>query len=225
MRTLVFAAHPDDEVLGCGGTLYKLSKKKKNRIFLAFAADGVMGRFKEKTIQTEKEIKERFFAARKVARILKADIVNENEHPKYSDQSLDQEKISDVISWISEIVNKIKPDIVFTHYYGDLNSDHRIIAEATLVAARSKVNFIKEIYCYEIPETTEQGSLAFGNFQPNIYEKIDPKIKTKLFRQYQTEHGKTSAWEKGFRILGEYRGFNSGYDFAEAFMLVRKRND
>lgn len=227
MNILVIAAHPDDEVIGCGGTLHKLSKKPGNKIFIAIAADGVLGRQKGKIDfdnlpeNIHQEIEARKKGAREVARGLKAEILNlENQNFNFNfvDQRLDSYPIKDIIDWVQDWVKKTKPDIIYTHFIGDLNSDHRLVGEATLVAARPKEDFIKAVYAYEV-------SVTIKTFTPNVFEKIDLKAKIKMFESYQTEKGRSSRWEEIIEPVARYRGLQGGFDCAEAFMLLRQRND
>src|SRR3990167_752430 len=110
MKILVIAAHPDDEVLGCGGTLYRLSKDKKNQIFIGFAANGVGGRADAKDI--EKALKRRK-ESYKVARFLRAKIISPEEKGNYQfgDQRIDQADFNDVVEWIKNMIKITHPEI------------------------------------------------------------------------------------------------------------------
>ncbi len=225
MNVLVLAAHPDDEVLGCGGTLYKLSRQKTNRIFIAFAADGVGGRGKN-----NEDINFRKEESFKAARFLRAKILNQKDEEYYSfqDQKIDSYDFNEIVSWVKRQIEKSKPDNIYTHYIGDINRDHSILAEAVFVATRpNKYSNLKKIYSFEINMgCINQGqTLGKAIFNPNVFEKIDINRKIKLFDQYQSEHKHWETWQKDIETLARYRGMNSGYDFAEAFMLIRQRND
>lgn len=225
MKILVLAAHPDDEVLGCGGTLYKLAKDKNNQILLTFAANGVSGR----KDHTSHEISQRKSGSLKVAKALGAKIINykNGSYPfPFKDQNLDKADFNKVVRWAETIIKQYQPEVIYTHSTLDLNRDHQIVSEAVIVATRPNSVLVKEIYFFEIPESTEEGSnLQLGHFKPNVYEKIRKEEKIALFDLYHTEKNRSDKWERGINSLGLYRGFNAGYDFAEAFVLVRKRND
>lgn len=234
MNILVIAAHPDDEVLGCGGTLLKL--KKNNKIYLAYLADGVLGRSREKildfndlSVSDLKDIENRKKEARQTAKDLKAKIVNIKDHDfsfKFIDQRLDTYPLKEIADWISDQIDKIEPEIIYTHFSGDLNLDHRLVGEATLIAARPKCDFIKRIYAYEVSESTVLGEKATANsFLPNVFENLNPKDKVKLFKNYRSEWGHSSGWEKWIETQAKYRGLQSGYEFAEAFVLLRQKNE
>lgn len=237
MKILVLAAHPDDEVLGCGGTLYKLAKDKNNQISLAFAADGVLGRYDKIKFNDDnviKEIEERKKGARDVGRLLNTEILNisgQNFSFEFLDQRLDDYPIKEIIDWASKHISKVKPEIIYTHFAGDINKDHRLVAEAVLVATRpSKYEYLKKIYSFEInmADTNQGHHRQMPEFSPNVFEEIvisETKGKIKLFDQYKSEHQHWESWKEDIETLAKYRGMNSGYGFAEAFMLIRERND
>jgi len=217
MKVLIIAAHPDDEVLGCGGTIYELVKKK-HQVSVVFAADGVSGR----PGFLSQEIKDRQKAATKVCRRLQITYLSHLSH-LFPDQGLDREDFNKIVQWIENAIKETNPEIIYTHFTGDLNRDHRIVAEATIVACRPFSSNIKELYSYEIPETTENGQLVSANFfRPNVYAKINPEKKLKLFNQYETEKNRSAKWGKGIIALAQYRGFCANLEFAEAFLLLRK---
>lgn len=225
MKILVIAAHPDDEVLGCGGTLYKLSKNKENKIFIAFAANGVGGRGKNEDIDLrQKELL-------KVSKYLGGQILNQedDQYYRFEDQQLDQSNFNDVVGWIKGLIDSKKPEVIYTHYYGDLNRDHQIVAEAVLVATRpNKYGFIKRIYSFEINMGSINQGQALNNnqmFAPNVFEKIDLHKKMKLFDKYKSEHKYWPNWQEDLETVAKFRGFSSNYNYAEAFMLFRERND
>lgn len=239
MKILVLAAHPDDEVLGCGGTLYKLAKDKNNQISIAFAADGVLGRY-DKTEFNDlpddilSEIEERKKSAKDVKHLLGAEILNisgQNFSFEFLDQRLDDYPIKKIIDWANGHISKVKPEIIYTHFAGDINKDHRLVAEAVLVATRpSKCEYLKKIYSFEInmKDTNQGHHLQMPAFNPNVFEEIvisETKGKIKLFDQYKSEHQHWESWKEDIETLAKYRGMNSGYGFAEAFMLIRERND
>lgn len=224
MKILVIAAHPDDEVIGCGGTLYKLSKNKGNKIFLSFAADGVFGRGNEKALK----IRQKESVA--VAKLLNAKILNDSfeDYYPFSDQHIDQQDFNIVVSWVKKIIEEVKPEIIYTHHAFDLNRDHQIIAEAVAVATRpNKYDFIKKIYSFEINMgSLNQGPIVFNRpFWPNVFEQIDLNRKIKLLRNYRSEQKYWGNWTKDCETIARFRGMGSGYNFAEAFILVRERND
>ena len=127
-NVLVVAAHPDDEVLGCGGTLANLSKKGFN-IYTLFVSDGVSARNETKDI-IRRKIEQRKFAAIKASKILGCKIP---EFLLYPDNRLDQVPLLNIIKKIETKIRKIKPETIFTHFDSDLNIDHKLVNKAELL--------------------------------------------------------------------------------------------
>lgn len=219
MKILVIAAHPDDEVLGCGGTLYKLSKNRANKIFIAFAADGVGGRGNIQDMEARQK------ESLAVAKLLNAQILNlkDKDYYRFLDQQIDKADFNEIVGWVKWLIESVKPEVIYTHFSGDLNRDHRIVTEAVAVATRpNKYEFIKKIYSFEI----NMGAINQGQtFSPTVFEKTEIAKKLKLFNYYKSEHKYWGSWQKDIEIIARYRGLASSYDFAEAFVLVRQRND
>lgn len=224
MKILVIAAHPDDEVLGCGGTLYKMSKNRTNKIFIVFAADGVGGRGNNQNIPVRQK------ESSAVAKLLSAKVLNnfDKDYYRFGDQRIDQEDFNEIVSWAKGKIELIKPEVIYTHFPGDLNRDHQVVAEAVMVATRpNKYEFIKKILCFEL----NMGSINQGPtllkklFNPNVFEKIDLSRKLKLFSLYKSEHKYWKKWQDDIETVAKFRGLGSNYEFAEGFKLVRQRND
>lgn len=217
---LVIAAHPDDEVLGCGGTLLKL-KKKKCKISILFISDGVSSR---ENIASSYNllIKKRYAAAKKVAKIIGAHRVDFLSLP---DNNLEKIGLLNITKKIERLINIIKPDTILTHSNLDLNLDHQLVNKSVLVATRPQNNgIIKNIYSFEILSSSEWN---FGTkiFEPNHFVDISNEIKSKikLIGYYNSELRK---WphprsKKGIEVLANFRGQSVGVKFAEAFKLIR----
>ena len=219
---LVIAAHPDDEVLGCGGTIAKLSKK--NEIFVLILGEGITSRniIDNKKIEELSKLKREMFGANK---ILGTKEVFIDDLP---DNKFDIVPLLDIIKIIESHIQKINPDVVYTHHRGDLNIDHRITFDAVLTACRPiEGNPVKKLLSFEVPSSTEWNiQNASTNFNPNVYEDISETInkKTDAMSAYKNEirappHPRSV--EK-IRSLAEMRGAASRMYFAEAFMLIRE---
>lgn len=209
MNILVIAAHPDDEVLGMGGTIKKLSGS--NEISLCVISEGASAQYKNK-----KMIKVRREACKKCGKKLG---IKNFYFLNFPDMKLDSIPQLTINQKIEKIIKKVKPEIVFTTPSNDLNSDHRRVFESTLVATRPIRNSVKKILSYEIP------GVVYFPFKPNTYENILREFNCKIdaFKEYKTEiedfpHPRSIESIKNLSIM---RGIESGLKRAEAFMLIR----
>ena len=171
MKILVIAPHPDDEVLGMGGTIKKLSKK--NKIILCVVSEGATAQYKDK-----KMIKVRRDSCKKTAKILG---ISQTIFLDYPDMRLNLSHL-DINKKLEEIVEKYRPEIVYTAPKNDLNLDHQMVFNSTLVACRPKSG-VKQILCYEIQGNTKVP------FVPNVFENIEKEFpyKIKGFKMYKSE--------------------------------------
>ncbi len=222
MSVLVVAAHPDDEILGCGGTISKLSKEGY-QVNILFISDGESSR-KIKTDEIKKRIKKRYSDAKKANKIIGS---NELFFLSFPDNQLDTIPRLKIIKKIEDIIIKTKPHTVFTHSNSDVNIDHRIVHESVLVACRPKpASIIKKLLFYEIPSSTEWSTPnSFMTFTPNYFYDISNTIKTKLkaFEAYENEIEKYPHPRsiKAIKALSEWRGASAGLLAAEAFSIGR----
>ena len=162
---LIVAAHPDDEVLGCGATIPKLSRK--SNIFTAFLGEGLVARYRNREEINQVELDAHRDKSIKVAKLLGA------EKPFYfsfPDNSFDTVPLIEIVKQIEEVIAEVKPDVIYTHHYGDLNIDHHITFRAVLTATRPMEGcVVKEIYSFEVPSSTEWGFQRLGEtFSPNV---------------------------------------------------------
>jgi len=221
MKTLIIAAHPDDEVLGCGGTVARLASE--NRVTTLILGEGVTSRdipqHDEDT--TLADLKKQCEKSNSILGVEKVFFTN------FPDNKFDTIPLLDIVKSIEKIIEKCKPDMIFTHHYGDLNIDHRITQQAVLTAARPfGKNPVKKILSFEILSSTEwniQG--AATTFFPNTWIDISKTIQTKLdaMREYHNEmcnypHPRSI---EGIKILASQRGLEVGFNYAEAFHLIR----
>ena len=177
-RVHIIAAHPDDELLGCGGAiLYHLNKGDKVRITIV--AEGLTSRGnKSKNIKKNNEIT----ALKNITKsICKKIGVKELDFLDFADNRLDNYNLLDVIKPIEKIINNFKPDIIYTHHFGDLNKDHEIVNRAVMTATRPKPNsFVKKIYSFEVLSSTNWSINNSGLvFVPNYFLNISKFLKKK----------------------------------------------
>ena len=220
---LIVAAHPDDEVLGCGGTISKY--KGKYNFYCLFLTDGVSSRnISNKELKAK--IKKRIFSAKKAGKILGIKKIFFGNFP---DNSLDSIPRLDVIKYIEKYIQKILPYKIYTHYPYDLNIDHSITSAAVVTATRpfkSDIKIVSELLFFEIPSSTEWNFASENSFKPNVFENITKNIRTKLkaLKCYNEELKKYPHPRslKGVKVYAEFRGIVAGLDNAEAFILSRK---
>ena len=210
MKILVIAPHPDDEVLGMGGTIKKLSRK--NKIILCVVSEGATAQYKDK-----KMIKVRRDSCKKTAKILG---ISQTIFLDYPDMRLNLSHL-DINKKLEEIIEKYKPKIVYTAPKHDLNLDHQAVFNSTLVACRPKSG-VKQILCYEIQGNTKVP------FVPNVFENIEKEFSYKIkgFKMYKSEIEEFPNPRSITAIenLAIQRGVESGTKKAEAFELIRVVN-
>lgn len=221
-KILVIAAHPDDEVLGLGATIKKLSKN--NEVYILIVTEGCSSQYRGQDVAPI--IAEKKLMAKKAADILGAKEVIFGDLP---DMKLDTVDHVEVNAIIEKTVDKTKPEVVFTHHFGDVNLDHQMCYRSTLVATRPSVNStVKKLYTYEVLSSTEwQSSTTAHVFVPNTYvELCDECLKAKIdaLKVYSMElrefpHTRS---EEAIRNLAAYRGQSVGKSAAEAFCLLRE---
>jgi len=221
MKILVIAPHPDDEVLGCGGTI-KNYTNNGDEVYLCIATKPYTPEWSEEFIKNRKEeinnsckvlgIKETFFL----------------DLPTVKLDTVSQKQINDLIA---VCVEKVKPEIVYIPHKGDLNRDHQIIFDSSLVAVRTKPDgFIKKVFSYEVLSETDWGEQKIRGmddiFLPTVYVDIEKTLKNKLeaMECYGNEVKKFPHPRslKGITVLSEKRGMESGLENAEAFVLVKE---
>jgi LmbE family N-acetylglucosaminyl deacetylase len=219
---LILAAHPDDDVLGCGGTIAKLSQEGK-KIHVAFLSDGVSSRgISQKKFKDE--LKSRRKASVAALKILGVDSISFNDFP---DNKMDSVPLIDIVQAIEVLISKHVPSTVFTHNATDVNIDHQKVYEATVVACRPQPGHpVKTILSYEVASSTEwQLPRSCNGFLPNWYVDISLTMNLKLssLAKYKYEMRK---WPhprslEAVEHLARWRGATVGVDAAEAFMLGR----
>jgi len=210
MNILVISAHPDDEVLGMGATIKKLSKKN-NIIHLCVVSEGATAQYKNK-----KMIKVRRDACVKCGKILG---ISHFDFLDFPDMKLDSVSHLEINRELEKIIHKFKPEIVYTTPFNDLNKDHQKVHESTLVVTRPSSSSVKSVMCYEIP-----GPVRVP-FHPTIYENIELyfSYKIKAFNEYKSEvmkfpHPRSTKSLENFAV---HRGIESGLKMAEAFQLIK----
>jgi len=217
---LVFA-HPDDEVLACGGLIAKFSKDIEFN--LIFISEGDSCRFEDyKNNKAFEAIhKERTEASYTAAKLLG---INEVKHLNYPCGRLDSINIIDINKKIEEMINSYNPQLIITHFLDDNNNDHRIVSRSVHMAARPVFEHDISIMEAEVLSSTDWN--YSNTFSPNLFVKLsdeDIEIKKNALKCYDKEirskpHSRSSY---GIEALSRYRGLCIGHEFAEGYILKR----
>ncbi len=220
-RLLVIAAHPDDEILGCGGTISRLVKEGYEAYTLILG-EGITSRDKKRNRNKRKrELDSLKSQAIKANRTLG---VNNIFFCDFADNRFDTMPLLKIINAVEEKMRKIKPDMIFTHYEKDLNIDHQITCKAVITATRPGVSgFMGELYSFEVASSTEWAYPT--TFNPDVFFDISQMVavKIKALRLYRSElrefpHPRSL---EGIRLNAQYWGMKTGLKYAEAFKVIR----
>ena len=215
---LVIAAHPDDEVLGCGATIAR-HVAEGDRVAVLFMADGVGARAPE---DRERDLTSRQMAAKCACAELGVTDVTILCHP---DNRMDQVALLDIVQDIERVVERCQPNIIYTHHAGDVNIDHRRVHDAVASACRSQPGFcLRQLLFFEIPSSTEWRSPAsMAPFAPNWFVDVSDYLPKKLaaLSVYGEElrafpHPRSI---EAVEHLARWRGATVGVVAAEAFEL------
>ena len=224
MNILVIGAHPDDEVLGAGATIVKHIQNGDNVFIVLFSVG-------HKPIQPK--LKEQAY------RSLKIFGINKNNLFWLGCKSgqFDLGSKLETNSKLAKIIGKIKPRIVYTHFYGDTHQDHRFVFDSTMVACRplhqirgikSKESWegVEKILCYEVPSSTNWSGRLNENFNPTEFNEIseeDLEKKINAYNCYKNEVrlGNHPRSVESLKTVAKYRGNSIGVDLCEVFVIIR----
>lgn len=218
---LVVVAHPDDEVLGCGGTIARFSNEGYC-VYTMILGEGITSRYEDLNSQKcQKEIQ-----------ALKDQIVKANKElcvidtfvHQLPDNKFDTVPLLDIVKLIEKVKNKVKPEIIFTHFKNDLNIDHKVTYDAVVTATRpQKGESVKTIYSFEVLSSTEWNCPL--SFNPNVFFDIsDTFVKKEVALScYESEIRKIPHPRSigGIYYNASLWGLKTGLGMAEAFCLVR----
>ena len=214
-KILIIAVHPDDETLGCGGTLLKYRANGDEIHWL---------------ICTETDMKNDFYSIREreIEKVQNLYNFNSVTNLKLKTMQVDEYSMSALVGKISKVINRIEPNIVYLPFKGDIHSDHRKIFEATYSCTKSfRYPFVKKIYMMEtLSETEFAPSTKEDSFVPNVFIDISDFMEKKLeimkvFESEISEHPFPRSI-RNIKALATLRGATAGCEYAESFMLLKE---
>ena len=220
-KILIVAAHPDDEVLGCFGTVARLIKEGYEAYTLILG-EGKTSRDGKRDVS--EKLGEISLLHREIKKANDTVGIKKVFIESFPDNRFDSVDLLDIIKVIAKVKDEVKPDIIFTHYENDLNIDHQITYKAVVTATRPMEDeCVKEIYSFEILSSTEWNyPLAFS---PDTFFDISKTVdlKIKAMEAYSSElclypHPRSI---KGIELNAKYQGMRVGKQAVEAFKSIR----
>ena len=216
---LCVAPHPDDEVLGAGGTLLRL-KAEGNKVGWL-----IVTKVKKEAGWTEDKVKQREKEIKQIAKLFDFDFIYELNFPT---TQLDQIPMADLVSAISNVFKTFQPEDVFVPHPSDIHTDHRVVFDAVVSCTKwFRHPSVKRVLAYETLSETDFGLHVNQGFRPNVFVNIEKYLKNKLqaMNIYQSELGEFPfpRSHEAIQALASLRGAASGYKAAEAFELLRER--
>lgn len=218
---LILAPHPDDEVLGCGATIKKLSDEG-NQVFILVASRGSKRLYDQTKVEAVRQEALEAHALLGVAKTFFLD---------FPAPELDTVPLADISREISKVLYENNINVLYLPHRGDIHNDHRVVFNAGLVAARPVGDYtVKEIYCYEtLSETEWAAPYADDAFIPNCFVNIEANydFKVKALESFKSQLRKfpNPRSLESIEALAKYRGATVGFMLAEAFMIIRQIKD
>ncbi|MEH6447886.1 MAG: PIG-L family deacetylase [Oleispira sp.] len=216
-RIMIVAAHPDDEALGCAGLIGKI-KKDGNEFALVFMTDGISSR-----VTDDVAILKRQQGGDKALDFVNPDYMHVFDYP---DNQMDTVPLLQIVKGISKCIAEFKPEIVITHWSGDLNIDHRITYQAVVTAIRPEPSqYVQQLWCFEVNSSSDY---IAGNqvFSPNVFVDISDywSFKEEYLACYSEEirpfpHSRSV---EAIKAKAMTRGSQVGVSMAEAFLCERR---
>jgi N-acetylglucosamine malate deacetylase 1 len=215
-KVCIIAPHPDDETLGCGGTILN-HKELKDKIYWICATS-----MKASNLWSKKNIERR---DKEINMVIKAYGFDSFQSLDFPPKELDRISLSEIIDQLTMALNKIKPNILYVPFFEDAHSDHKIIGDTYNALGKwFRYPYIKKIICYETISETNFNIISKQTFRPNKFVDISSFMskKIKIMKIYKSELGKHPFPRsvKAIEALGILRGSQSGFKYAEAFKTI-----
>ena len=222
-RIAVIAAHPDDEVLGCGATMARHSAKG-DEVHVLIVAEGATSRSATRDrLEFKDQLSHLAASARRANELLGTANLELLEFP---DNRMDSVDLLDVVKAIEAFLERSKPHVVYTHWPFDLNVDHRVVSEAVQTACRPIPQSVQEqMLFFEVPSSTECRISGSRSFEPNYFVEVSATLELKR-RALESYASEMRAWPHARSLdaveaLARWRGASVGVEAAEAFALGR----
>lgn len=219
-KIMVVAAHPDDEILGCGGIIAKMIAEGAE-VRSVILGEGALSR-DEDDLSSVESLKQDARSANEVLGV--KDLVFYN----FPDNAFDSVRLLDIVRAVEKEIAGFAPDVIFTHYANDLNIDHRKTYEAVMTSCRPQNGKeVPEIYSFFIPSSTDWADNTGGTgFVPNVYhdisDYIDVKLRALAYYKSEMRDYPHSRSIEALKIFSQYWGNRVGLSYAEPLLLIRK---
>ena len=228
-KIMIVVAHPDDELLGLGGTMNKLINEYSVQTHLIILGEGITSRSDSRDVCLwENELQIHKINIKKAQEIIGYHSLSVHDFP---DNRFDAVNLLDIIKVVEAEKKNFNPDVIFTHHGGDLNLDHQKTFEAVVTSCRPMASEnVKTIVTFETPSGTEwSASSDPRRFIPNLYFKISEqnlaaKIKGMESYEFESRAYPHPRSPEALKITAQKNGINIGVPLAEAFCLIRQIN-
>jgi len=223
VKVMVIAAHPDDEILGCGATTARLVKEG-HEVTFAILGEGITSRHADRAAADVNQLNILRQQAHAAAEKVGVERLVLNQLP---DNRLDTVPLLEVVKIVEDLVGQSRPDVIYTHHGGDLNIDHGVVYRAVLTATRPMSGtLVKDIYTFEVASSTDWGFHGIEpSFRPNVFVDVTNTIEAKIAAMecYESEARKFPhpRSPEALRAMAIRWGSVVGCGAAEAFELIR----